>query len=58
MVFVPETVSPVAVFVPAIVFGGIGLFVFDTLGAGIGVVLGVAIGVLMSRSERPRENAG
>ncbi|WP_170836850.1 hypothetical protein [Haloferax larsenii] len=54
----PETVSPVAVFVPAIVFGGIGFFVFDTLGAGIGVVLGVAIGVLMSRSERPRENAG
>ncbi|ELZ85865.1 hypothetical protein C453_08618 [Haloferax elongans ATCC BAA-1513] len=56
--FVPGTVSPVAVFVPAIVFGGIGLFVFETLGAGIGVVLGVALGVLMSRSEGPRENAG
>ncbi|WP_396612919.1 hypothetical protein ACH9L7_06545 [Haloferax sp. S1W] len=46
-----ENVSPVAVFVPAIVFGGIGLFLFGALGAGVGGALGVALGTTVSQRE-------
>ncbi|ELZ91320.1 hypothetical protein C440_13439 [Haloferax mucosum ATCC BAA-1512] len=54
------TVSPIAVFAPAAVFGGFGFICFTMVGAGtglvavstgLGVVFGIAIGVLVSRGE-------
>ncbi|MDX5989066.1 MULTISPECIES: hypothetical protein [Haloferax] len=55
-----DTISPIAVFVPAVIFGGVSFYLVDAvsgdlglsaLGAGIGVVIGVAIGVTVSRRD-------
>ncbi|WEL29339.1 hypothetical protein HBNXHx_1223 [Haloferax volcanii] len=44
-------VSPIAVFVPGLVFGGAGFAFLGPFGAGFGAVVGIALGVLVGRGE-------
>ncbi|WP_187367324.1 MULTISPECIES: hypothetical protein [unclassified Haloferax] len=44
-------VSPIAVFVPALVFGGAGFAFLGPFGAGFGAVVGIALGVLVGRGD-------
>ncbi|ELK55857.1 hypothetical protein [Haloferax volcanii] len=44
-------VSPIAVFVPGLVFGGAGFAFLGPFGAGFGAVVGIALRVLVGRGE-------
>ncbi|MFC7129706.1 hypothetical protein [Haloferax chudinovii] len=44
-------VSPIAVFVPALVFGGTGFALLGPFGAGVGAVGGIALAVLAGQRD-------
>ncbi|ADE05021.1 hypothetical protein [Haloferax volcanii] len=44
-------VSPIAVVVPGLVFGGAGFAFLGPFGAGFGAVVGIVLGVLVGRGE-------